>query len=179
MEYEICLDSLSNCKLSDDLLIQLYEKKNLFEPLITLGKRLLINDCSTEKFLDFLSIYKIDLVYDLLLRYAIVIYINDKQSDLIYIKLRELIKLIILEITDKDLVKQAYTMNTFLNIIYENNLSILYNYYNETEELNLLALSINKEPPFDLLNKMSKIKKIKYSKVIRNKVRIRLKNVQN
>lgn len=118
MEYEICLDSLSNCKLSDDLLIQLYEKKNLFEPLITLGKRLLINDCSTEKFLDFLSIYKIDLVYDLLLRYAIVIYINDKQSDLIYIKLRELIKLIILEITDKDLVKQAYTMNTFLNIIY-------------------------------------------------------------
>ncbi|MDY0364204.1 MAG: hypothetical protein RBR27_05760 [Bacilli bacterium] len=174
LENEICLDCLCDCNLADTFLLQIYEKSGCIEPLIRLGKRLLINDSSVNEFVHFILSYRIPLIYESLFKYLLIIYINHKQNDIIYEKFKELIKLAKEVINNNDLIELVNNYDMFISIIYEKNANILYEYYDENKIINLLALSLNPLTPTNVLKKMLKVKDQKYSKIIRNNARMLL-----
>ena len=176
LENKIAFEILCYKDVSNEILKKIYNTdNNIIDALIILGKRLLLKDeFQLTDLCTFITDYRNDLLYDTLLKYLIILFINSQSNEIIFDKAMSMVDVMI-EITENnDIKKVSYDTRSFLIAYNEKDINNIDQFSNTNDSLILLALSLNDYTPDNVLKKLLKVKNGKYSRIIRKNAKQRL-----
>ena len=175
LEHEIALDVLCYKGLMGEQLMKIYNKNKCIDALIILGKRLLSKDEYTVfELCQFINENNNDLLYDILLKYMIILFVKKEEKEILYKKCVNALDIIIKQTENYKIKEFGFEMCSFLVAYNEKNIDIIEDFSTENNSLILLALSLNPYVPDFVLEKLLFIKNFKYSKIIKSTAKERL-----
>ena len=165
------LVTLAHFRFSDEWLLKIYNAdSHCDEALFTVGKRRL-SAGSKENFKQFIDDYVSESLYGFLLKQAEVI---GTYNDEIVGKLRTLVSAVKMNFSETSLGVLAKQIESYLRLLFVEDISEVEKAFTEGFPLNLLAVSQNPVCPNDILIYLSTISGIKYARRIRENSRKRL-----
>ena len=175
LEHEIAFDILCYKDLTDEQLIKIYNKNKCIDALIILGKKLLSNDEYTVlELCQFINENNNDLLYDILLKYMIILFVRKEDKKNLYKKCINAVDVIIKQTKNDKINEFGFEICSFLSAYNEKNIDIIEDLSTKNNSLMLLALSLNPYVPDFVLEKLLFVKKFKYSKIIKSTAKERL-----
>lgn len=180
LENNICIEKLCCMNLSNKRLIDIYNKYNCVEALITIGRRMFFeNKYSGNELIEFVSLYKEIGLLDHLIKCIPAHLCNNKNDKTFIDKSKLLLEYVTLNINDDYLNSCTYENQRFIDVLLETNIIKLRNYYLSKDDLVILALSLNDNTPIDILNDIIKLNNKKYIKISRKNSIINISNRKN
>ena len=166
IDNRIGLDLLGHKDLSNDLLLKIYNADNgCDEALLTVARRFLSEESDVDTFKSFVAEYPCERLYDYLLKEVPLI---RPYTSAVLAKIRFLIQESYSHFdVDSGIVGYASGAERYLNILSETDPNALMSSFDPNDWFCLLALSMNRSCPENILRELTQVQDIKFARQIR------------